>query len=172
MRAFFLTLFLTPFLISPAIAGHIPPGFDAQKWNSFVQKVVAFGESTLIEPYTFRHLSRLQPQDKTKPHQADYIRTTGVVDSQDNYIPFSVSAVSENWAVNAEGNWVIDQWLWDVNLDGGLETVQHFMLVETPSGTVLDVQNLSAGQPSSAEELARWSDKFAEWLRTTPFFKK
>ena len=146
-----------------------PPGFDSAKWDQLVAKVALVGMPGSIADYETRTFSNLQPADKTQPHLAEYFSTMGVFDSAHRYNALYVSAVSENWSKDGDGNWVIDQWIWQVDLRGNLKSVYHGILVETANGTVLDVRNAPAGAADSPEELQRWGAKLAEWLAFKPY---
>lgn len=160
----FLALTVSLFSTIPAFAD-TPANFDATKWNTLVQNVSAKGtRADLVDGVTFKTFSVINPRDTARPHTAEYFSTVGSVDSEGQFAATSVSAVSENWSIDQEGNWVIDQWLWNTTLNGDLLSLNHSVLRETATGRVLSIDTFPTGGVHDTAELARWGAKLDFWF--------
>lgn len=82
-------------------------------------------------------------------HVVDYINIWGDVDSRGAFAESNVTMVSEDWRIGTDGNWHIDQWIFETDLEGATTRAAHNALVETRDGRVLgyDNENLPQGDP-------------------------
>lgn len=146
-----------------------PPAFDLAKYQQLIATAGAKGE--LLQDGSgldYKVLSHLDPTDATKPHRADYFAAVGGTDSSGHFGAIQVSMESEDWRKRPNGDWEIEQWMWTASTDGTLGSVAHSLLVENSGGSVLDDQNLPAGEPTDAAEIARWGAKVTEWNGFAP----
>lgn len=141
-----------------------PPGFNQASWNQFVAKVAATGSPMLAANAELHVFSHVVPNDVSKPHQADYFSTLGERDNAGTYTPFSVSVVNENWQKDSSGNWIIDQWIFDLTLMGDLRRVYHGRVVESQSGSVLSDESFPVGSPTDSANLQLLGHKLDQWL--------
>ena len=149
-----------------SFASALPPGFDLAKYQALSTKAAEKGE--LLEApdgLSYKILSRIDPADTSKPHDAEYFSVLGANDSQGRFSIVEISMVSEDWRKRSNGDWEIEQWLWSAATDGILQSVGHYLLVETAEGSVLDDKALPVGKPDDPAELSRWETKLEEWYR-------
>jgi hypothetical protein len=169
MRAFFLIAFFALSPLSQAFAANTPPGFESTRWEKLVGLVAFIGDQYDIgDGVQLRSFASIIPTDKTVPHKADYFSTIGLVDTFRKYHPNEISAVSEDWRKQTNGNWEIEQWIWKVSLSGELRGVMHGLIVKTPDNTIVEMKNLPVGNADAPEELARWGAKLNEWYKLKP----
>ena len=64
-----------------SFAGGLPPDFNYANWQKLVAQTIAKGEVSQTVDGEMRSLSHIVPNDKTQPHQADYLTTAGAVES-------------------------------------------------------------------------------------------
>lgn len=146
----------------------LPPQFDAQKWQALVDQAAKSPDVMDSQMGQFRILTRMTPNDPTQVHQADYFSVIGYPTTDgSSFSVMSVSAVSETWDIDADGNWDVDQWIYRLSAEGELTGISHNRLVETQDGYVLRYDSFPTKGPEDAGELAHWGLKLEEWL-TTP----
>ena len=93
---------------SVAMAG-VPEKFDSKQWVAMLNEVAQKGKTMVIgEGQAFRVLSNVTPNDTTKARQAEYMSLMGAINEQNEFNVYGVSTVSENWTIDANGNWVIN----------------------------------------------------------------
>lgn len=172
VRIFFFFSLLASLTLAnahPAIAANTPPGFETARWEklwklaAFIGEKMNFGENQQL-----RHFKNIVPENQALPHKADYFSTIGVLDQFGKYHAQEISVVSEDWRRQGNGNWEIEQWIFQVRLNGDLKSVRHALVIKTPDGLVLDIQELPSGAADSPEELARWGTKLHEWYELYP----
>lgn len=127
-------------------------------WDQLVDAAVHRGTVHESPVGTYRSLERLSA-DRRQPHTANYFSAVGY-DGRDGFEIFRFEVVSENWLIDAEGNWVIDQWGFVLSPEGRLQRWMCYRLVETPQGLVLEQTPL----PATVDEAnAAWAARLAEW---------
>ena len=146
-----------------AWASDVPPGFDPAKWQQLVERIVQKGAHMDTDDGAWRSLTSIVPADPTAPHLANYISTIGGYDSSGTYVAEEVSQVSENWQIDSNKNWNVDQWIFQVSLEGELSQLAHNTLIETIDGQVLDDHSLHTGSISDPAELAHWEKLLDAW---------
>jgi hypothetical protein len=158
MKIFALFLF--------ALTGHAgtPPAFDAAKWNALVNRVEQTGKISEGTDEEYRTLENVVPKDPTRARQVDYFSAVGVSNAAGHFTAYHISAVSETWTLSTAGNWSVDQWIWDLALDGNLRGLSHSVITESSAGKILGVQPASTNGPDDPAELSRWGAKLASWL--------
>ena len=152
---------LLPLLLSLHAYATTPPGLDLARFQSLTAAAGIKGEVLQGNDYDFHTLSRLTPANPKKSHHAEYFSAVGITDTEGRFSAFQVSVVSEHWVKKANGNWDVDQWIWNSALDGELQQVYHFRLQEDAGGSVIGDDAIPMGSP--AEQLKGWEKKIAEW---------
>lgn len=150
-------------------ASALAPGIDGAKFESLVKKTIFEGQVLQNIYGTTIYLGRVVPQDTTKPRSADYF--TAVVTVRDNIvIPTRYDVVSENWSISAEGNWVIDQFIFQLTPAGDLDKALHQRVTETPEMSVIKVEQIPApiAAPETQETLRKVMDQWFLWLEANP----
>lgn len=147
----------------------LSPAYGAEEnlaLNQLIQKTVS--EGSFYEANDFGYaaysLGNIVPNDETKPRSAEYFTVIGVF-SRDRFVPTSLSTVTEEWTISAEGYWVIDQWIQQASLQGELESVRHAKIVETWDRQVLEVITLPTESVDSPTEQTRWKSLLEKWIR-------
>lgn len=166
MRSIFLASIVTLWTLTAAA---IAPGIDAQKWDVLTKKTLAEGE-ILQNAYGLTvHLARVVPPDTTKARSANYF--TGVVnDNNGTLIPRRFDVISEDWSINAEGNWLIEQFILSLSPQGDLQSGIHQIVIETPGMTVIKSErfDMPVGAPETLAVLKSRMDGWFNWLETNP----
>ena len=99
----------------PVVGGSRAEG----QWAAIVERALAFGLIREQDEYipASRYFADLSGAADV-PHKADYFSVWGYTDSETGaFLPDFVTMVSEDWAINSDGNWRIDQWLHWMGLD-------------------------------------------------------
>jgi hypothetical protein len=131
-----------------------PKGAGADAWNAILAKAEAGGtyspENEDI-PATMG-LQRVVGA-AAADHVADYFNLWGGKDANGVFQAGSASFVSEDWRI-IDGDWNIDQWIFQLNMDGSIAQPTHNVLVETMDGQVLqdDGDPLPNTDPRIAQE--------------------
>ena len=129
-------------------------------WSELVQHAAITGAAMDTQFGTYHTLTRLEPNDAAVAHTADYFSTVGWTNSNGEYSPARVEIVSENWRIDAAGNWDIDQWGFVIALDGTVQRVMHNRLVEDRFGSVLSYDAVA----TTADEFsAKWASLGESW---------
>ena len=118
-------------------ASHFPENFDQETWENMKSHIIKHGKLIRLERgIALKTMIRRTPDTPNEPHVAEYLSAFGSFfrgQFQDSWY----SAIYEDWRLNDEGHWVIDQWQFRVERDGGLSTVRHMELTKTKHGRVL-----------------------------------
>lgn len=155
-------------LLAGSFAQADAPVFDKAKWDRLVANAATHGEEMIVDRgVEYRSLSKIVPADLENTHSANYFSTVGYTNEKNEYVPGYVSVVSENWVLNAQNNWEIDQWLYLISLDGNLRGIWHNFLIETKVGSVLEYKSLPVEGIDQPSSLDNWSKKMGEWLETS-----
>jgi len=132
-------------------------------WVEVVQKVLDKGQFTQgdeIIPDTLG-LAFRRPSG-TGSELRDYVNLWGVKGADGVFHPYSATMVSEDWGKDKDGNWVIDQWILELSMEGALKYIAHKTLVEAPDGHVLEVRN-DPLEPSDPRVAAKREALIALW---------
>jgi hypothetical protein len=140
-----------------------PPGMNLAAFQSLTMAASIKGEVLQGNDYDFHVLKRVTPANPNNTHHAEYFSAVGITDTEGKFSAFQVSVVSEHWVKKANGNWDIDQWIWNAALDGEMQLVYHFRLQETADGSVLGDDAMPLGSPE--EQAKGWLKKVAEWAQ-------
>jgi hypothetical protein len=146
-----------------AWAGNTPPDFNPAKWQQLVDKIIQKGAHMDTDDGAWRSLSSTVPADPTQAHLSNYISTIGGYDSSGTYVAEEISDVSENWQIDSNKNWNVDQWVLQISDAGELVQLAHNTLIETMDGQVLDDRALPVGAASDPAELAHWGKLLDAW---------
>ncbi len=162
----FLALSVLP---TQLFAANTPPEFDAARWQKLWQLTAFIGEKMEVgDGRELRFFKNIVPENKQEPHRADYLSVIGLIDSFGQFQPMEVSVVSEDWRKRPNNDWEIEQWIFQLRMNGELKWLSHSLLIEDPNGHVLDIQTLPSGEPDSPEMLERWGAKLQEWYNLYP----
>jgi hypothetical protein len=142
----------------------IPSDLDPVKLQAVIDRAVAQGEPMETSDGVYLSLKNLQPNDPTQSHRADYFSAVGGFDSHGKFGVSRLEVVSENWVLNQEHNWEIDQWLFRSWPDGDLRLAMHIQLVETADGLLLSSDILKT---TDEEGLKEWSSHLNGWYAPT-----
>lgn len=140
-----------------------PPGLDPVKFTALAQRAVEKGTLLQAGDYDLHVLTRRTPDDPANSHLAEYFSAVGVTQTDGKFVAFRVSAVSEDWRKQPNGDWEIEQWVWDAALDGEPLQIFHTLLKEDARGSVLSDVNLPVGQPTDKAEIQRWEKYVGRW---------
>ena len=139
------------------------PNFDLARWSKLMNRMILEGSRTDSTYGTMLSLSKVNPPDESKSRQAEYISVLGTY-SDNIFMPLMVSAVSETWTLLDNGNWDIDQRIYNTQPMGDLSKVLHLHIVKSSdTNTVLTYDHLPVGEIYSVEELTNWGKKLNEW---------
>ncbi len=149
----------------PRGAAATPPGFDRAHWEVLLRAALAKGQPKPggNEREVWFILSHKTPGDESQPHAADHFSVVSWRVDSGKQVPAYVSAVSERWDKDPNDNWVLDQWIWRVDLKGDMERVTHKRLVKQPDNRVLEMSDYETGWPGNPDALRRWGLKLGEW---------
>lgn len=131
------------------------------QWNQLTTKIVNEGYYTPTDFADYLSLADIQPtDDREKDRVASYISVVGGYD-QDGVFQFGrVEAVWEDWKRDAEGNFHVDQWLFQLGADEQMWRYSHSIRVFTPTGTLLD----SEDPPTTDNEFnKKWNEILQKW---------
>lgn len=157
MRALFCLLALS--FGVPAFAA---PEFNPAEWDRLVAQASASENRLPFDESELRYLEFLEPADKSAPHLAEYFSVVGV-NGPDGFFAYKVSLVIEDWQKTADGNWAIDQWIYEAGMSGDIYRLMHIEMTQAPGGRVLDYKHLPVGAPNSPEEQERWQGFLSRW---------
>lgn len=167
MRSFFILLssLVTFWTLTVSAAA---PGLDVEKFEALVNKTLT--EGTVLESVygTTVYLARIVPNDTGKPRSADYF-TAEVVVANGQVIPRRFDVVSENWTINADGNWEIEQYIFLITTSANLEKVTHQRVIETPDMHLIRVEQIpvpSLEDPAVVAALKIRMDAWFQWMET------
>jgi len=94
-------------------------------------------------------------------HTEDEVSVLGAVAEDDGlFHPLFAEIVSENWTIDAKGDWRIEQWMFLVRIDGSARDGMHNILHETPDRHVLGEEKLGisdGGQAHFDALIERWT---------------
>ena len=153
-------------LSTGAFASNLPQAFNAQDWQALVDQasnkgqVMPFGDGMELH-----YLAKFDPADTQGPHNAAYFSVVGVRDSDGVFHPLNISLVDENWQIT-DGNWWIDQWIFQGDLDGSLVKTGHSRIVETPKNIVLETKDFPTQPVTDSRSLDLWGLELSRWHKT------
>lgn len=133
--------------------------FAARTFDELVQHAVAHGTITDTQVGSYYTLQDLQPNDRSVAHQAEYFSVVGQ-ELSGTFKPHHLEVVSENWRIDANGNWDVEQWGFVVSLSGVVTRFIHNHLVEQRDGIVLIYDRIPT---TSAESESAWQKLLQMW---------
>lgn len=152
---------MSKFIVSVLVMLSASAAFAATTWDELVQKAAASSEE-LESPYgNYRILKYLAPNDASVAHRAEYFSAVGFVDADGKFYLDHIEVVSENWGIDAAGNWDIAQWGFSVTTDGKVVRYLHNRLVEDREGRVLEYSQVETTQ---ADVDLYWQSILGQWL--------
>jgi hypothetical protein len=137
---------------------------DPEAWNQIVQKILKNGTDMDSYDGTYRTLSLFQPEDKEQTHWAKYLSAVGAADSEGTFHAWRIHAVFENWVLNENQQWEIDQWLYVLNMQGQIQRLSHYFLKEEKDGHVLEHRQWETGSIDDPTEQQRFKQFLQPWI--------
>lgn len=128
-------------------------------WKKLVETVLKSGKvvSNSFNDYLF--IENIQPQDQSQSHTANYFSLVGYI--ADGVIHADrIEVVSENWQLDIEGNWNIDQWLFKVSEAGEVTWSAHIGMVQTPKRIITKHEYYEYNKD---EEALNWKRVLGGW---------
>jgi hypothetical protein len=138
-----------------------------ETWNQIVQKILKNGSDMDSYDGTYRTLSVFQPEDKEQTHWAKYLSAVGAADSEGTFHAWRIHAVFENWVLNENQQWEIDQWLYVLNMQGQIQRLSHYFLKEEKDGHVLEHRQWATGSIQDPIEQQRLEQFLQAWMPTS-----
>lgn len=150
---------MTKFIVSIFALCLSATAFAAQTFDELVQTAITKGIEMPTEAGTYRTLERITPNDRAIAHRAEYFSVVGWnIDGE--FRADHLEIVSENWKIDADGNWDIEQWGFVVLLNGKTIRFMHNRLVERQDGRVLIYDGIPT---TTAEATAAWDQLLQMW---------
>ena len=166
LMSFGSSLLAALLITQSVLAAGLPENIKQETWVKIVTEVGTKGTDMAIgDGQFFRSVGNFAPDEKSFPRQSEYLTLMGYVNSENQFAPYGISAVSENWSIVEKGNIKIDQWIYVANLQGKLLKINHFTLLEDAGGRVLEHNSIAVGQPEDKENVSRWGAKLEEWSK-------
>lgn len=138
------------------------PGFDLEKWNVLMHRVIHDGNQVDLSDGVVKTLSRIEPPVTTLSHEAHYVGVSGSLASEGKFYPRKIYFSSEIWE-RSDDLWNIDQWSYSLSVEGDLLTVFHTSLVETVDGGVIRYEDVPTGGISDPSVLERMGAMLKSW---------
>jgi hypothetical protein len=156
MKIFFALC--TALLFSSPVFAALP------SFEPLVEKLVKEGEVSRNPDFTAYHFANGN-LDRNQPRLVDYVTAMGMEFPNGSFRASNMSLVKEDWRVNAEGNWEIEQWIRVFGMSGNLYQLQHALIIETRSGTVLDYNTIPTGGISDEKEIQAAEQEMLLWYQ-------
>ncbi len=123
-------------------------GSAGDPWSDLIQKAVTHGTHDTAYFDIWYLADIVGPANG--PHTAYYFTVEGRTDPDGTFFPKDVQMSSEYWTITPDGNWRIEEWPYQIGLDGVVQLATHTVLLERRDGIVLDMQTelLDAGDPA------------------------
>jgi hypothetical protein len=155
------TLFIALIALLASAQAH---AVDPASWQQLVQKTLAEGTVLQTQMGPTIHLARLSdPEQKASPRHSDYF-TLAVTETPAGYVPNNATLVSEDWLLNAEGNWEVNQILFWMRVDGTLVQASRVEILLSPDHILLKYKN-TADAVNDPKTIERYELKLAEWFK-------
>jgi hypothetical protein len=108
-----------------------------QNWSKLLNIVEHTGK-ILESPYgDYLFVEHIEPNDTSVAHVANYFSLVGGRDTDGKFHYSRVEVVSEDWQINADGNWQIDQWLFRISPEGQVLSSSRVDMIQTKGRVVL-----------------------------------
>jgi len=154
MRMIFsLVLLLSSSLAFASSPMTVPKDFDSAKWQALMARAGVQGQEMDTQFGVYKSLTSDVPADTTKAHKSDYYSVVGGMGDGGVFHVDHVEIISENWQINKDGNWDIDQWQYVVTTAGDVQEFNHIHLVETPSRVVVTDDNVTVTEQAALVNL-------------------
>ena len=128
---------------------------EMRNWNKMLDIVQKTGK-LLESPYgDYLFVEHIEPADTAKPHVANYFSLVGGYDVNGVFQYTHIEVVSENWQINADGNWHIDQYLYRISTDGQIKTSSHVDMIQTKDRVVLKHESLDYDETAAKSNWQR-----------------
>lgn len=154
---------ITSIFVSVLMLSSLAFASDSQ-WEKLNQIIVQTGTPTETEYGTYMSLTNIRPIGSDGSRQADYVSAVGGYDDLGNFHAGRLEGVSELWQLNADGNWFVDQWLFRVSLEGEVDWLAHYHMVQKPNGNIVSHDSLIVDDD---EGESKWHTWVEEWYVRT-----
>ncbi|GEM_PF-3082549 len=124
------------------LSGYAQPeqSVSSINWSKMLDIVQKTGK-LLESPYgDYLYVEHVEPADAKMPHVANYFSLVGGYDVNGVFQYTHIETVSENWQIDADGNWKIDQYLYRIATDGQIKTSSRVEMIQTKDRVVLKHQ--------------------------------
>lgn len=132
-----------------------------RNWNKLLDIISETGTIvTTAYGGDYLFVQNIEPEDTSKSHRADYFSLVGGHDDEGIFRFGRVEIVSEDWQLNVDGNWIIDQYLITVSLDGQVKRATHVDMIQTKDRHVLKHESQSLDHATAT---AQWTNILDGW---------
>lgn len=129
-------------------------------WNTLTEKVINEGVKSESGLSQLRGLSMKTIIEKDKAHISSYLDISGKTNMFGEFFIDQVAITAEQWQIQPDGTWLVDQWFFYISPKGDLLYSAH-RIVEK-DGVSATIQDLSPG--TKEEQLKRWQHELSMWL--------
>tara|TARA_B110001454_G_scaffold181094_1_gene174983 strand:+ start:35127 stop:35654 length:528 start_codon:yes stop_codon:yes gene_type:complete len=144
-----------------AVSGVSPAeSVQIRNWNKLLDIVQKKGHLLETEYGDYLFVEHVEPVDKTQAHVANYFSLVGGKDAGGQFNFGRIEVVSENWQLDQEGNWVIDQYLYRISPEGEIISASHVDMVQSKDRLVLKYN--SSGLDEAASK-SNWQRILNNW---------
>ncbi|MBI4377087.1 MAG: hypothetical protein HY549_11635 [Elusimicrobia bacterium] len=137
-------------------------------WRDILEKVRKFG-TTYPEDGRFPGgygLSDIRGETASD-HLADYVNLWGFWNGKGDFFPSFATMVSEDLKIAGDGNWHINQWLFQLDLEGIPTSISKVFMIQTKERRVLE--HRSEGKTlADAETKKRHESLVEQWHKFEP----
>ncbi|MFV8250415.1 hypothetical protein [Bdellovibrio bacteriovorus] len=133
---------------------------SGSQWENLNQIIKDTGTVSETQFGIYLTLSSIVPIGTEGARQADYLSAVGGYDENGNFHAGHLEGVSEQWLIDADGNWSIDQWLFRVSVDGEIDWIAHYHMVQKPNGTMISHDSLIV---DDGEGESKWHFWVEDW---------
>lgn len=151
--------FLAPLHLVASVGNAAPTISEMAKWDRLVSKMITEGQILSTEFGEYRVLSEVQPPDKSVERVASYISAVVYPFGEEIFLD-RVESVWEDWKIDNEKNFRVDQWLFRFNPEGELISQSRSVLKLSPTGSIL---GRDFPETTADEFLHKWEDILASW---------
>lgn len=130
------------------------------QWEGLLNKIEKEGQYFPTQVGDYLSLSDIQPNDREKDRIASYISGVGFYDEDFKFHMNRIEAVWEDWKRDANGNFRVDQWLFQLGIDQQMWRYSRSILILSPTGTHLDSE-----YPTTTDEEfnQKWNQILLAW---------
>lgn len=117
-----------------------------QNWDKLIDIVQKKGHVLESAYGDYLFLQQIEPSDVTQAHVANYFSLVGGRDAAGQFNFGRIEVVSEDWQINQDGHWVIDQYLYRISPEGEIISGGHVEMIQTKDRIVLKHEFVELGE--------------------------